>query len=207
LKDKYYNNGWFGRHPGIYYTFGNFILNPLRIKVARYLDLDVPSHILDVATGTGGQAILFKKLGHTVLGIDLDINMLRKAQQKGTGKQEIPFLHGDGTKLPIKPNTFDLVVISYAMHDVPYIIGLNILEEAKRVVKNAGTICVIDYEEPNNNIAAWILYHIAILYESPNYKPFIQERFQKYLTHTQLKIGKKVHLAYGAVRVMCLKKT
>ncbi len=206
MDEKYYNEGWFGRHPRIYTTFVDFILNPLRIKTSRFLDLDVPSQILDVATGTGGQASVFNKGGHAVVGIDLDIKMLEKAQQKQEeGEKEITFIHGDGTNLPIKPESFDLVVISYAMHDVPYPIGIGILQEAKRVMKNTGTVCVIDYEEPKKNVAAWLLYQIALLYESPNFKPFIQKGFHEYLKEPGLHLDQQKNIAFGAVRIMCLK--
>jgi ubiquinone/menaquinone biosynthesis C-methylase UbiE len=204
--NKYYNEGWFGRHPRIYTTFVDFILSPLRRKTTNFLDLEVPSLILDVATGTGGQASEFNKSGHAVLGIDLDINMLEKAQEKQGRNRGITFIHGDGTKLPLKPGTFDLVVISYAMHDVPYPIGLGILAEAKRVIKQTGMVCVADYQEPNRNLAAWILYQIALLYESPNFKPFIQRGFHEYLKETGLQLDRQRNLALGAVRVMCLKK-
>ena len=50
----------------------------IRRKAAHQLNINKSRYILDLATGTGSQVFEFVKLGHTVVGIDLDIEMLKK---------------------------------------------------------------------------------------------------------------------------------
>jgi len=205
MEDKYYNNGWFGRHPGVYEKTDVFMKYLRRKAAARLLSL--PNlNILDIATGTGSQGYEFALLGHSVIGIDLDLNMLQKAQNKRRETLDLDFLHADVTHLPLAANQFDAAVISFAMHDVPKQVGLGLLLEAARVIKPEGVIYIIDYEEPRATFAAKILYRIALLYESPNFKPFIHKGLKSYCIQTDLKMIQKERLAWGAVQLVRLMK-
>ncbi len=146
--------------------------------------------IIDLATGTGAHALELAKLGHEVVGIDLDQKMLDKASKKTKDSLKLSFQHGDGTKLDFKDNEFDAASISFAMHDVPAEIGISILKEAKRVIKDDGFIFITDYNQ-TETFGAKALYAVAITYESPNYKPFAKRDFQAYLNEAGLKIVKK----------------
>jgi ubiquinone/menaquinone biosynthesis C-methylase UbiE len=47
-----------------------------RKEAADYLKIQPPQKILDVATGTGALAYELAKLGHSVIGIDISMEML-----------------------------------------------------------------------------------------------------------------------------------
>ncbi len=179
MEEEYYNLGWFGRHPGIYDLSG-IIISPLRKMAARKMGKE-KLKIIDVGTGTGAHAYEMAKLGHDVTGIDLDKKMLAKAEHKVSSNMELKFLHADGTKIPFADNSFDAASISFAMHDVPFEIGIKLLREVSRVIKDDGFVFIIDFNTPINNIGARILYWIAQLYESPNYKPFALKGLATYL--------------------------
>ena len=80
VNGRYYNNGWFGRHPGIYELMSRLI-TPLRRRAARRAG-SAPREIVDIATGTGSHAIQLARMGHDVVGVDLDRKMLGKARKK-----------------------------------------------------------------------------------------------------------------------------
>lgn len=205
VRKKYYNEGWFGKHPEIYDRTDIF-MKFIRNKAAKKLYLNNSQLILDIATGTGSQGYEFAKLGHTIVGIDLDIDMLKKATAKSQGGLNLSFIHGDGNNLCFFSKTFDAAVISFAMHDIPYSIGIKILLEAKRVIKDLGTIYIIDYEQPKKNFVAKILHSIALIYESPNYKHFTHRGLENYLKPTGLAISKKENIVLGALQLVSLKK-
>ena len=48
---KYFNEGWFGKHPAIY-EFASLFIRGLRRKAARIMS-DEKLRIIDIATGTG----------------------------------------------------------------------------------------------------------------------------------------------------------
>lgn len=74
-KHTYYNNAFFAKWAKLY-NYEKYLLFPVRKQAARFLGLQPPQKILDVATGTGAQAYELAKLGHEVIGIDLSPEML-----------------------------------------------------------------------------------------------------------------------------------
>jgi ubiquinone/menaquinone biosynthesis C-methylase UbiE len=188
-EDRYFNLGWFGNHPQIY-DLANLIISPVRQKGATLIS-GQSLKILDIAAGTGAQTIPLAEQGHSVVGIDLDPQMIAKAEEKTKPGLDLEFKVGNGTNLEFDDGSFDLAVISFAMHDVPIKIGNKLLEEAKRVVKDGGEILVIDYLEPKNSFPAKIMKNIANLYESPNYNVFIKHGMKRCAQQAGLKIKDK----------------
>ncbi len=197
MTDKYFNEGWFGKHPAIY-EFASFFISPIRRRGVRMMG-DKPIKILDLATGTGAHAYELAKKGHKVIGVDLDDKMLQKATLKATKENQLEFRQADGTKLPFSDAEFDAATISFAMHDVPAEIGIDILAEAKRVIKKDGFIVIVDYNNLKSSFGAKFLHPFALIYETSNYKPFVKKSLDFYLQKACLKIvDKKTFL--GAVQ-------
>lgn len=197
--NRYYNNGWFGRHPGMYEIMSRFIA-PLRRRAARGAG-STPRKILDIATGTGSHAVELAKLGHHVVGIDLDRKMLKKARRKHRRDLMLRFLFGDGTDLPFPDRSFDTATISFAIHDVPSRIAVRILREARRVTREEGSILIVDYNDLRASFGARFLYRVAQLYESPNYFPFVRRGIVPLLEDAGLTIKHKTSFM-GAVQFL-----
>lgn len=185
---RYFNQGWFGKHPNVY-EFASFFIRPLRKMASKKMGME-KLKILDIATGTGAHAFELAKFKHSVIGIDIDKKMLSKANNKISPELELKFSYGDGTNTHFKDDEFDAATISFAMHDVPYDIGIKILNEAKRVVKKTGFIFIVDYNDLSG-IGSKILHFFSRMYESPNYKPFVKAGLASYLEKTGLKIDDK----------------
>jgi tRNA/tmRNA/rRNA uracil-C5-methylase (TrmA/RlmC/RlmD family) len=69
-------------------------LRKLRHEVTEMVDLGPDARVLDVATGTGSQALAFAAKAREVVGIDLSEAMLRVARRKNR------FTHGEGREEP-----------------------------------------------------------------------------------------------------------
>nr|MBC8343463.1 methyltransferase domain-containing protein [Bacteroidota bacterium] len=127
---------------------------------------------------------------HDVTGIDLDIKMLEKANKKKSPALHLTFKHEDGTNIQCNDHVYDAATISFAMHDVPYDIGIKLLQEAKRVISKTGFILIVDYNDLSG-FGSRLLYFFASMYESPNYKPFVRRGLASYLLESGFHVESK----------------
>lgn len=90
--------------------------------------------VLDIGTGTGAWAGMFKKNGAAaVQGIDFSEKMLRESRAK---HPDISFTQGDAENLSdFSVNSFDIVTASYVLHGVKNDRRRKMLLEMKRVSK------------------------------------------------------------------------
>lgn len=119
--------------------------------------------ILDIACGTGDLTL---DLMHAaprrceVVGVDFCLPMLRLARRKGRG---LPFLQGDGLRLPFADSSFDLVTIAFGLRNMAdHKAGLR---EMCRVLRPGGRVAVLDFTTPPNPAvrAAYLAYFRHIL--------------------------------------------
>ena len=82
-EQKQYNNRIFLVH-SMWYDVVSGLLNPIRRAIANLEIFHPGMRVLDMACGTGTQAIALAKQGLMVTGIDLSPAMLVKAQRKAT---------------------------------------------------------------------------------------------------------------------------
>ncbi len=190
-RHKNYSNSFFAKWAKLY-DYEKYLLFPLRRKAAKFLNL-TPQKILDVATGTGAQAYELAKLGHEVVGIDLSKEMLEQAKKKCWSGLKLSFQQADATDLPFENNFFDASSVSLGLHDMPYEIDVLVLKEMKRVTKKGGRMLIVDYMEPRKHMVARFFYPLICLYETRNYKPFIERGLDSILSEVGLSIDRSTN--------------
>ena len=91
-------------------------------------------HVLDIGTGTGAWAEMFRMEGaEKVQGIDFSAKMLEAGRRK---HPELSFARGNAENLSeIDDNSYDIVTASYVLHGVKQDKRRKMLEEMKRVSK------------------------------------------------------------------------
>jgi len=122
------------------------LLGHLRRQIVTMAQLRPSARVLEIACGTGSQALWFKKAGADYTGVDLSPAMLRAA-----GKKKLACLHADGTRLPLADHQFDLATITLALHEVEPETRTGIISEMLRVTKPGGHLIVTDYAHPERN--------------------------------------------------------
>ncbi|MFL7793692.1 MAG: class I SAM-dependent methyltransferase [Anaerolineae bacterium] len=99
--------------------------------------------VLDIGCGTGTHLGIYRQAGCNVYGIDLSPAMLKVAQAKLAGQAGLG--QGDGSRMPIADESFDLITAMFALHAMPASPRRQIISEAKRVMRKDGRFLVIDY--------------------------------------------------------------
>jgi len=100
-----------------------------------------PALILDYGCGAGWLSVLLKRSGFEVVGIDVNVNLLRRAKHVC---REAEFIACDAERLPFKESIFDFVIGVAILHH------LNLersCKEIRRVLKNRSKFI---FFEPNS---------------------------------------------------------
>src|SRR5436190_20767062 len=81
-----------------------------RGAVTRAVDPRPGERVLDLAAGTGTSSEPFAAAGAVVVPCDFSQGMLRVGKR---ARPMLPFVAGDGTRLPFADGSFDAVTISF----------------------------------------------------------------------------------------------
>jgi len=192
-----YNNAYFKKLDPFYH-FIEILVNKMRKRIVKRVN-NSPKKILDVACGPGPQSYQLAKAGHSVVGIDLSPDML--LYTKNDSKLDLKYIEQDATAISFPDSEFDVSTVSFALHDMPEDIAINVLKEMKRVTKNGGQIIIVDYNEPSNLITK-VFLNLSRLWETIYYWHFIQTGLSKYLESAKMKIYSKHIYLFGNVQLV-----
>lgn len=130
-----------------------------RQKVAKFLPPIKNLKILDLATGTGDQAIALIQSGasiHSITGIDLSKEMLEIAKRKIPTKMQ--FIVADAEKIPFKEESFDAATFSFGIRNVTD--PLKSLKDIHRVLKPKGRALILEFSLPPKPIRLFFLFYL-----------------------------------------------
>jgi demethylmenaquinone methyltransferase/2-methoxy-6-polyprenyl-1,4-benzoquinol methylase len=174
--------------------------------------IDINDSILDLCCGTGTLTIMLAESCPSdckITGVDLSKGQISQALKKSQNKN-LDFKVMDATNLDFASNSFNVVLVSAALHEMNESVRSTVLQEIHRVLNKHGYLFIFDHHEPselklrifyNFYLGFWekILSHSAEMQRNilkelriSNFKPINQiifdERFFKFF---QLIICKK----------------
>ena len=127
--------------------FYDLLLSPflknIRRTVIKVVNRLKPKRIIDICCGTGEQLRMLKDRGFKGVGIDLSEYMLNVAA-KGNGLSDC-FLQ-DATDTDFTDESFDLAIITLALHETGWEVAENIIKEVNRILSPGGHLLIVDYE-------------------------------------------------------------
>jgi ubiquinone/menaquinone biosynthesis C-methylase UbiE len=120
--------------------------------------------VLDVGCGTGIHLERYQKAGCKVFGIDLSPSMLKVARDR-LGESANLYM-GDASHMPYSDKTFDLIIMSTVLHEMPPSVRSAVIDESKRTLKKDGLLLLIDFHPgPIKPLKGWINKSIITLAE------------------------------------------
>jgi demethylmenaquinone methyltransferase/2-methoxy-6-polyprenyl-1,4-benzoquinol methylase len=114
-----------------------------RRAVARAVDAQPGSRVLDLAAGTGSSSLPFAASGAFVVPCDFSLGMLRVGK---AGHSDLAFVGGDALRLPFADASFDAVTISFGLRNVSDTTAA--LAEMARVTRPGGRLVVCEFSHP-----------------------------------------------------------
>ena len=125
-----------------------------RRKVNSLLGQKERLHILDLATGTGDQAIMLCDINPRIeraVGMDLSEEMLIVGRTKiDRFGERIQLRTGDACNIPSEDNCFDAVTTSFGIRNVPDVVQS--MKEMHRVLNPNGKAIILEFSLPKNPI-------------------------------------------------------
>ena len=117
-----------------------------RRAVARAVDAQPGSRVLDLAAGTGSSSLPFAAAGAFVVPCDFSLGMLQVGKHGKHGHPELSFVGGDALRLPFADASFDALTISFGLRNVSDIDAA--LAEMARVTRPGGRLVVCEFSHP-----------------------------------------------------------
>jgi ubiquinone/menaquinone biosynthesis C-methylase UbiE len=166
-----YLHRFFGRWNGLYDLFaapiGFVYRRALRAAVAR-----PGRRLLELCTGTGEWAARAARAGAAVTAIDFTPSMLARARRKTAGLP-VRLLEMDARRLAFADASFDVAVLSFALHDMPRAVRVEALREAARVGREG--VIVLDYEPPRRRLGRALVLALLGTFETAYLRGFARD--------------------------------
>lgn len=122
-------------------------INPIRKEVMNELQEFKEHSIIDLCCGTGNQLKFLAKNDFKSLHcLDISSSMLDVAKK---GDYNINYYNEDATSTPFESESFDVAIISFAIHEKDRVTQEKFLEEAYRILKKGSTLLIVDYDYDN----------------------------------------------------------
>lgn len=118
-----------------------------RRRTVRQLRLSQRSTVADLACGTGDFCRELTALGHTTVGFDLSMGMLRAATQP------LHLVQADVLALPLRTASVDGATCGFALRNLVELPPL--FTELARVLRPGGRIGLLEVDKPSNPLLRW----------------------------------------------------
>jgi len=178
---------------------------PIRIAVMNELLKYKEKMILDLCCGTGNQIKLLSKHGfRNLYCLDISDSMLEIAKRTDSS---VKIYNEDATKTNFDNASFDVVIISFAIHEKDRNTQQALINEAYRIIKKDGFMLVVDYVFDNkttkfSRILMSIIERIAGGEHYRNFKNYIQNKgLPSLIKKDKFKLIKCNRMSSGAVTI------
>lgn len=136
------------------------LLSALRIDIRTFIQYRGYHRIIDICCGTGDQLQLLENGAEELVGIDNSVAMLAKARQNCSDNVALHLVEAEQLDFP--PRYFDCAIVSFALHEKHQTLGDLIFSNAKRIVKQGGSIIITDYSRSSTGLKGFLLGDILI---------------------------------------------
>ena len=196
-------NFW-DRNAGLYDCF----MRKDRIVYEKMYELICPvvkdKTVLELATGTGLIAKHIVKATAHIEATDASPKMIAEAK-RGNCSAKLHFSVQDMFSLPYAGNSFDVVIVSNALHIVPQ--PEKSLREIKRVLKDDGVLIAPTFTHAENSLRGRIKVYFMKLAGFPLHSRWTSEEYLSFLRQNGWRVRKSAVLeaSFPLTYVECVK--
>jgi len=171
-------------------------------NIAAKLVSNSGGNLLEVCAGTCENSIRIAKYNNKlkITATDKSIKMLDAARRSiiKNNISNIDLQVMQATNLDLEDKSFDVVVISLALHELNEITQQKVLLEIYRVLTHSGKFIVIEWDRPKTFIRK-IKFSFIELLEPRSYKRLMQQDMNKYFDRAGFDIEDAISCDYSKV--------
>ncbi len=189
----------YNRH-AYFYDLMEFLRRGTRRKALLLSGWRAGERVLDLCTGTGELALTFASQGARVVGTDIARGMLKRAVNKSLNLSST-WLEMDATELAFADNSFEISMLSLALHHMPIGVQLRVLSELRRVTTRR--IVIIEPHTPSNPrwFAPWAGV-VSLIDESEYIQEWVHQDFTNTCYTAKLNV-ESIHVtSFGLHRII-----
>ena len=193
------------------YTFTAQIYDPLLFVVMHRIRNNIVglvqnpgARILDLCCGTGDQLKKMSDAGfHNLTGVDHSKAMLKQAGKTNKIKA---LIHGDAQHTGLAHASFDIIIISFAVHEKSFGVQQKMLAEAHRLLAPFGQIILVDFsvDDKAKKIAktgAALVERMAGREHYAHFNAYVKNGGMPPLIENRFTIKKQIRHAMGVVSI------
>lgn len=176
----------YGAHAAAYTTSTVHAQGPSLERLVTQVAPQGHELVLDVATGTGHNALSFAPHVRQVVGLDLTGAMLAEAYGLAQKRaiQNVQFFQGDSERLPFASQSFNVVTCRVAPHHFPDIASA--LREMARVCRPDGCVAIVDNITPEDADACAYINAWEILRDPSHHWAYPLSAWRQFFTQAGL---------------------
>lgn len=133
-------------------------LTPLRKNICTFLHYHNHLKIIDICCGTGEQLAMLDKNGMELIGVDVSAAMLSKS----CSSENVQFLQLDATEIQFSPQSFDAVLLTFALHEKNELDREIIFNKCWTLVRPGGHLIIGDYSKTDSLIRGLFFSKIIV---------------------------------------------
>jgi len=182
------------------YDLGEFIRRGTRHKAMILSGWKPGEKVLDLCTGTGELALTFASQGAPVIGVDLARGMLKVASAKAA-RLNSAWLEMDAIHLAFADKSFEVSMLSLALHHMPETVQLNVLKELCRVTQRRVVIIEPDVPVKLGWVPIWT-FVASIIDESEYMHEWVRQDFKRTCQTAGLQVDSIYESTFGLHRIV-----
>jgi demethylmenaquinone methyltransferase/2-methoxy-6-polyprenyl-1,4-benzoquinol methylase len=185
----------------------------VRQKMLEVVDLKPGDKVLDMCCGPGNTTFaIAKRLGDQtkIKGIDLSEGQIEMAKKRNHFSN-IEFMIMDASHTSFAEGEFDKIIIPHAIHEMPRDTRLAVLKEARRILKEEGTLAVLELDNPPSFflrlfVGLWWFYWLPFNFETPTRRDMLKCGLLNEVKEAGFKQCSKLSLYNGVFQIVQGKK-
>ncbi len=173
---------------GFYDLFDLAFLLGKDVNPRRALARKIPNdriRILDVCVGTANSAlqVALANENNRIIGVDISRDMITVAERKirAEGITNLSIENMNATGMSFEDGEFDVVMVSFGLHEMSYDLMREVLAEMSRVLKSEGSLFIIDYERASSHVMNLCFSLYLRIFEPPHMSEFLDYDWRKIL--------------------------